>query len=75
MATSGEMPPEAMINVEEALGEVQPWNSENAASSTIRARFKDHMQPKLWSGFLVDSVDLALEPGAAAVATTVTLRS
>ena len=48
----------------------QPWNTDNAASSIIRARLKDHTQPELLfslfgHGFLVDSPELALAPGAA----------
>ena len=56
-------PPEDLINVEEALGQVQPWNTDNTASDIIRARFKDQMQPELLfnlfgHGILVDTVDL-----------------
>ena len=64
-------PPEDLITVEEATGQVQPWNTDNAASDIIRARFKDHMQPELLfslfgHGFLVDPPELALAPEAAA---------
>ena len=63
-------PPEDLITVEEATGQVQAWNTDNAASSVIRARFKDHMQPELLfslfgHGFLVDSPELAVASGAA----------
>ena len=64
-------PPEDLITVEEATGQVQPWNTDNAASDIIRARFKDHMQPELLfslfgHGFLLDPPELALAPEAAA---------
>ena len=64
-------PPEDLITVEEATGQVQQWNTDNAASDIIRARFKDHMQPELLfslfgHGFLVDPPELALAPEAAA---------
>ena len=65
-------PPEDLITVEEALGQVQPWNTDNAASDIIRARFKEHMQPELLfslfgHGFLVDAgtVEAAVIPEVA----------
>ena len=69
-------PPEDLLTVEEARGEVQPWNAGNAAADLIRARFKLHTQPELLfslfgHGFMVDPVDLAVAPEAAIAATAV----
>ena len=77
LSTQGDIkwdaPPEDLITVEEAKSEVQPWNTENAASDTFRARFKDHMQPELFlsllgRAFLVDATELVMAPEAAAAA-------
>ena len=68
--------PEDLLTVEEARGEVQPWNTGNAAADLIRARFKLHMQPELLfslfgHGFMVDPADLVVAPEAATAATAV----
>ena len=59
----------------EARGEVQPWNTENAASDIIRARFKGQgsyatrpLVQSFRSWFLVDAADVAVAPEAAAAA-------
>ena len=68
--------PEDLLTVEEARGEIQPWNTGNAAADLIRARFKPHTQPELLfslfgHGFMVDPVDLVAAPEAATAATAV----
>ena len=71
-------PPEDLLTVEEARGEVQPWNAGNTAADLIRARFKHHMQPELLfslfgHGFMVDVVDMVVAPEAATATAAVNL--